>query len=214
MKLEDFYDDLMPRLSGADESLVKHETFAAVRKLCEEGWAWVMDVGPLNVRVGADTVYLNPLPENTSVGYILQAQFTPTDGSTGYLTATANLPLDRATLGTPATFYHAAGPGTIKLVPTPDKDHDKSLIVVCSVIPANVTVVLPDYFNTHYRDAVIDGVCSRMMAMSSKPWSNMTMATYHGRSFNNHIKRSRSISLRRFSLAENNWAFPRQFMGR
>jgi hypothetical protein len=212
MNLSDFLDDLMPRLSGAEERLILHETLSTVRRLCEEGWAWPLDFGPISVKEGKSLVYLDPMPCNTRVGYVLSAAFAASGPVTRPLApATARPVIDSMKRATPSAFY-MQDTGTLQLVPTPDKDYDNALSLVCTVIPTCVDTVIPDFFGTHFRDAVIDGVCARMMVMNSKPWSNGPLASLHGKSFKNHIKRTRDITKRRYSLGDRNWSYPRTFV--
>ena len=203
MKITDFYDDLMPRLPGADESLIEHETFAAIRKLCEEGWAWTITL-TMSVRKGQKRVYLDPMPENTKVGYILSASL-----GTRTMTPLVALPLNEDE-GSPMSFY-MEDTGTMRLNPIPDKDYPDGLTITATVIPMNKKVTIPDMFNTHYRDTVIDAVCHRMMIMSSKPWTNPSMGVHHGKSMKSGIKRIRDITNRRYGMGDNTWSFPRGF---
>jgi hypothetical protein len=94
------------------------------------------------------------------------------------------------------------------LYPTPSTDQSDVLSVSCTVIPRSKHTNLPELFSTHLRDAVIDGVCARMMLMVSKPWSNGPLAVTHNRRWRNHIKRTRDITRRRYSMSDGMWAYP------
>jgi hypothetical protein len=98
--------------------------------------------------------------------------------------------------------------GELLLHPTPLNEELNSLLVACTLIPTCDTCELPDYFYTHYRDAIIAGVCSRMMRMASKPWSDRASALMFGREFRNHIKRTRDITKTRYSFSDAPWRFP------
>lgn len=208
MKVTGFYDDLMPRLPGADESLVEHETYAAVRQLCEDGWAWPQDLDPLNLSADQPNIYLDPLPGDTRVGYVLLVTYQASGGARRALTPmTVAPPVDTVGSTTPRFFYLST-PGEMKLYPTPSEDQTDVLYVSCTVIPRTKNTTLPDFFSTHHRDAIIDGVCARMMLMTSKPWSNGPLALTHNRRWRNYIKRCRDITKRKYSLADGPWAFP------
>ena len=174
----------MPRLPGAAEEIVKHETFAALRELCEDGYAWVETIGPLSAGKDNPNIYLDPQFQNTRVGYILWADI-------------------------PSAFhgYMLEDPGHIVLTPTPEKDYSAKFKFAVTLVPMEERTQFPDYFWSHWRDAVIDGVCYRMMTMPSKPYTDKAMGLMHGRKFRNHVKRCRTIAKSRFSNTAN-WRYP------
>tara|TARA_R110000772_G_scaffold51809_5_gene118881 strand:+ start:6479 stop:7135 length:657 start_codon:yes stop_codon:yes gene_type:complete len=207
MKTSDFYDHIMPRITGAEEPLVLQETFSAIRQLCEEGWAWPVDYGPFSTTAGSRHIYLNPMPENSVVGYVLQVIYEPSTGGRVQLGTMQNVPPANEPNSSPRGVY-MEDTGTMVLYPTPDTSEAGSIRVSCTTIPTLVVAELPEMFMTHYRDAVIDTACHRLMMMDSKPWSSPTMAMFHGRRSRNHIKRIRDITKRRYSMGSSQWQFP------
>ena len=183
--IEKWLPDLMPRLPGATEELIRAETMAAVRELCEDGRAWTETVEPLHAN-DKGYIYINPLYQDTRVGYVLG------------LTANGH--------GVP---FQMIDPGTIQPAYLGNATTKYSALV--SVIPLHERTRLPELFWTHWRDAVIDGVCARMMAMPSKPWSSAQGAVLHGRGFRNHVKRCRMIT-KHMTQGEHPWRFPRSMV--
>ena len=203
----DWLPDLMPRLPGADEDLILRETFAAVREFCEDGLAWVEIIGPLSSQANNPNMYLDPLPGNASVGYVLQVTFRGSGGTFGReLRPVTGIPPSIAPASDPAAFF-MQDTGHLVLRPTPSKAHANAYEMSVSMIPSECGCQLPAVFRTHYRDAIIDGVCARMMLMHSKPWTNAGLATHHGKRFRNFIKRTRTQTKARYTSASL-WRYP------
>ncbi|MDX1297290.1 MAG: hypothetical protein R3260_03480 [Pseudomonas sp.] len=212
MNVTDFLDDCMPRLSGAEEALTTQEIFAAIRQFCEEGLAWVYDFGPVTITALDTHVTINVssgLPTDTKAGYVLKTEFrsSNTDNFKDFL-PTLSLPSNPDDTATDPTSYYAESPSSLLLIPQPTETHTNGFRAKVSVIPTATTVTLPDEFETHWRDAVIDGVMARMFNMPNKPWSNAQLALLHGRRFRNHIKRTRDIVKRRYGTDSSGWTFP------
>jgi hypothetical protein len=213
VNLSDFLDDLMPRLPGATEELVNHELYAALRQLCEEGWAWYQDI-TIDVKAAKQTYYLDPLPGNARVGYVLSAFYNPTSGYRRRLTPMVTIPAAIVPNPNPDSEddtpigYLMTDPGTMKLSPTPSADAPKGLTIGLTAIPLSPTCSFPDYFFTHYRDTLIDGVMARMQLMKSMAWSDTNLATINGRKWRNWLNRTRDITKRRYSTGDRNWRFP------
>jgi len=215
VSVQDFLPDLMPRLPGAEEELVMHETFAAIREFCEDGQAWIETLPSVSSKANNPNIYLNPQPDGRVVGYVKQVLFvgagtvSATSNSNGFrklLTPITTVPAF-VTTGQEPTAYMMADTGHLVLNPIPTLDHTKSYTIDISLIPTNVKARLPQEFLTHHRDAIISGVCSRMMLMISKPWSNPTTALYHGKRFRNFVKRSRALTNSKYSPGAG-WRFP------
>lgn len=209
MVITDFLDDLMPRLPGADEALVEAETLSALRQFCEEGLAWVYNY-PVQTITALDThIAINNIPANTSVGYLLLTEFKP-NSSDEYkeLYPALRLPTNPSDTATEPTHYYAESPSSLLLIPVPTETHTNGFRGAVSLVPTGSAVDLPDEFQSHWRDAVIDGVMYRMLTMVSKPWSNPQLSVIHGRKFRNAIKRARDITKRRYGTSSAAWRFP------
>lgn len=208
VKICDWLPDLMPRLPGADEALVLRETFAAVREFCEDGLAWVETTRPLTSGANNPLLYLDPLPDNAVTGYVLRVMFGNEANQTDrhQLGSLSIAPGSRST-GTDPSAYYMEDTGTLRLHPVPTVDHKQAYVVSLSMIPINQKVLLPNYFMSHHRDAIIDGTCSRMMLINGKPYSNAGLAVHHGKRFRNFVKRSRTLTRARYSEGAA-WRYP------
>lgn len=182
--IEKWLPDLMPRLPGATEELILAETLATIRELCEDGRAWVEEVGPYHVN-DKGVIYIDPLFQDARTGYVLQLKV---DGR--------GIPFEMVDTGTIRPLYNSV---------------NGKFTVIVSFVPLHARTRLPQMFWTHWRDAVIDGVCYRMMTMPSKPWSSAQGAMLNGRRFRNHVKRCRMIT-KHMTQGEHPWQFPRSAM--
>ena len=205
-QISDWYQYLMPMLPGITEEFLDVMLNATLREFCEDGRAWTEILGPLSSKADNPKILLDPLPGNTRVGYIYQVTFQTTPNTNKTLTPGASIPYLRPT-GDQPTAYFMEGPGVISLNPVPIRDWDDAYFVDASIIPLGPNIRLPEVFWTHWRDAVIDGVCGKCMMMISKPWTNPSVGTMHARKFRNHIKRARAIADGKFTDAQS-WAFP------
>jgi hypothetical protein len=203
---EDWFPYLMPMLPGITEEFLLVLLDATLREFCEDGRSWTEIIGPLSSTANNPIIYLDPLPSNTRVGYVQLLTFSSNIDSHKRLTPMAQMPYLRPSSDQPVA-YMMEDPGTINLNPIPTSDWPKAYTVDLSIIPLGPNIRLPEIFWTHWRDAIIDGVCGRAMMMISKPWSNPSIGTLHGKKFRNHIKRARAITDAKYTDAQA-WAFP------
>lgn len=203
---EDWFPYLMTRLPGITEEFLLLEIDACLREFCEDGRAWTEIIGPLSSSANNPKIYLDPLPNNTRVGYVRLATFSSNKDTNKRLSPMASLPYLRPSSDQPVA-YLMEEPGVVVLNPIPVKDWQKAYMFDLTVIPLGPNIKLPEIFWTHWRDAIIDGVQSRCMLMVSKPWSNPSLGTTFGKKFRNHIKRARAITDGKYTDAQA-WAFP------
>jgi len=209
----DWLDDVMPRVAGASEELVLQEISSAMRELCEDGMAWPLEVRPLGsvaddpaLDIGAALQALLGQPGVTP-GNVMRLTFSPDSGYQRVLAAAAAEPLRLSETADDPAAYMMVAPSMAHLYPTPRKDHPGAYTATVTVVPTAPDVVFPEFFRSHYLDAVMQGVLARMLPMGSKPWTDKASAVSAARSSRNHIKRSRAATLGRFTAAQG-WAFP------
>jgi hypothetical protein len=68
---------------------------------------------------------------------------------------------------------------------------------------------VPDWMYDRYFDDWLNGVQASMMAMIAKPWSNPTMAQYHGKVFRQKMAFAKQEAMRGFVFDAPRWRFPR-----
>lgn len=204
--VDDWLPQCMTRLPGITEELLRQEITDTIREFCEDGRAWTDTFGPLSAKANNPVIYLDPLFQNARVGYVWIAMFTNGKGAQKRLTPMASMPAYQPIADQPVGFLMEE-PGVVRLNPIPKGDLKNAFLFDLTVIPIDATCRLPAVFRTHWWDAIIDGTCSRCMMMVSKPWSNPSIGTMHGKRFRNHIKRARTITASKYNQAQP-WAFP------
>jgi hypothetical protein len=77
----------------------------------------------------------------------------------------------------------------------------------CLEDPANEWP-LEEWMYSTFHEGWIDGVQSRLMSQINKPYSNPTMASYHGKRFRKFMGRAKQIASRGYVYNKPNWKFP------
>jgi hypothetical protein len=113
--------------------------------------------------------------------------------------------------------YAIYRPGYISITTAPDAEARKYPLRVClalSVAPSCIECDCDDWdieewcWDTFFQ-AWLDGTLGRLYGMPSKPWSNPTIAVYHGRRFRNAMAYRKQEAIRGFSYNLPAWRFPR-----
>ncbi len=206
--VDDWLDDIMPHVPGATEKMVRQEIFAALRQFCDDGRAWVYNFQDESTVKDSPVLALNNMPDDTTLGYVLRIAFAQNPTYPKYLRSVSTPILVRSRKSDTPLAYYMETPTTIHVAPTPTQDLDNKYEVEATLIPTAADAKFPDEFRTHWVDAVIDGSLYRLMRQLSKPWSNTTAADFYGRSFRNHIRRSKAITNSRFSTGTSVWTYP------
>lgn len=71
--------------------------------------------------------------------------------------------------------------------------------------------VVPEWILTKYWRGILDGLLARMESQPSKPYTNTTLATYHGRSFKRTVSRARAEANSAHLYGGQRWQFPQNF---
>jgi hypothetical protein len=66
-----------------------------------------------------------------------------------------------------------------------------------------------DWMWDMFFDAWLNGMQSRLYGMPAKPWTNATLATYHGKRFRNKLAYHKQEAMRGFTYNTPTWRFPR-----
>lgn len=69
----------------------------------------------------------------------------------------------------------------------------------------------PMWIWPRYRIAFEHGICGRMMSQPVKPYSNVTLATYHSRCWRNELAKAVADVFRSFTFRGQNWNYPQAF---
>jgi hypothetical protein len=73
---------------------------------------------------------------------------------------------------------------------------------------ASVDNYLPARLWTKHFQALLDGVLSRMLMQPAKPYSNVTLGTYHAKRFRKFLALARADVEENSTFDGQNWVFP------
>jgi hypothetical protein len=110
-----------------------------------------------------------------------------------------------------------ATPGTIVLNTAPPQNDTYTATVALTVddpVGGDGFPVFPAWTLNKYGTGILDGLVARMMAQPAKPYSNMTLATFHMRKFRSAISQARGESVRQNLNNAQAWRFPQSFASR
>lgn len=187
---EKFYDEVLPDVPGCGQALAKNAIKQAVIKFCERSFVYqvdhpainaVADQGEYDWAPGANLKVVRP----ERVWYD-KVQLTPKtrddlDGIYAYWPDES---------GTPLYFVQEKLEKLI-LVPRPSAALASGILAKISVKPAQAATDIDDAIWEKYLEAIASGAKARLFAMKKKPWTDATLAAYHGGIFNEEIAQAR-----------------------
>lgn len=145
---------------------------------------------------------LSPWDAYTDIVGILGIEFQGTP-----LAALARKPGDTTTTSNRARGYWLEQPDTAVLYPIPTETVASALTFYVALTPKVTVTHLPRIAQTHFYEALRDGVLSRLFAHPSKPYSNPLLADFHGKRFRNSIALYAGQAKKGFAGA-GSWCFP------
>lgn len=185
------FDRLMntirPHLPGAVDEAIKQELFLTCDEFFSRSNVWRETVD-VEQRAGEDTATLMPF-----MGRIKRLMAVLLDGR----------PMYGAIISDPETikFRHRA-----------DTDRVLQAVIALTVndpLTREAFPVVPWQIIESYQDVLISGILARMMAQTSKPYTNLPLANYHQSRFKGGTSRARNEVNEGETYASSNWRFPR-----
>lgn len=118
-----------------------------------------------------------------------------------------------AATGWPAVFKtYNERPGAFQLYPTLKGNTAEGEGVVPWVslgFPrTRVAMGIPVVFERVWYEQILDGTLAKLLSQQDKPYTNPTLAQYHGRRFRNGISEARDMAQRQMSNSERGWQYP------
>jgi hypothetical protein len=187
---DQWMDSMRIRLPGALDGAILIETWNAAEELCRTAFVWRQT---LEVPLDTDTALYEIPTQDTIVAFLEIAHETMNvdDVLVDDRTRSLVLPAPPAPddLNTPIFL-------TTVLSPAPQNP-----IVLDDMLPDDVWVAC--------HDVLRDGVLSRMMSQPAKPYSNVALATFHGRRFRSGMAVLRNLTNTGRVPEAQNWRFPK-----
>jgi len=193
---------IIERVPGITESAVRDEIAYTVSDFCREGYPWRMLTDAYSVAVGEQDVAINPVGCDAKCIYVFKAYW----GNTELAHAGSRQPSD-STPGNPVAFVCDVSPDIVSLLPAPASSTSEFRALV-ALAPKDPSTAVPDFFETIHFEAIFHGALGRIYSQPFKPYTSTEAATYSFLQYRNRVNEARSMSLRGYTPAAQNWAFP------
>lgn len=183
--LDRLLDTIAVRAPGLVEGAARLELGSALREFCQETRAWQEDQ---TLTVGANTsnVVLPTPPVEAYPAWVLRMRVQG-----GQPLQSATLPMREIPGGQP-TYFFCPSPGVVTLSPATDKTYIFELTVSMVPTAAEANVLPSGFYDLHF-EALLSGALFRLYATPGRPYSNSTLAEYHGKRFRAEMARTRAI---------------------
>lgn len=203
VKLQTWLRDILPRTPGAVRKVAARELVLAAREFFERSAAWRVVIGPKDLRAVKKRYTLSPYDAYSDVVQILGVEL---EGCP--LQLYTRQPALGRSADRPLGFW-LESPDTVRLWPTPTVSVDEALTFAVALAPKLTVSHLPRMAQTHFYEALFDGVLGRMYAHPSKPYTDPTLAQYHLKRFRNAIGAYAGQAKQGFAPGAVSWRFPR-----
>lgn len=192
-------DDARVRLPGALDGTIQAELFRAVKEFCTRTNLWTEE---FDIEVEPQTQSYLENPDAYT------HQIFPPTGSTASKVMYA---LDQNTAPVPAQM---SVPNYIEFAGSPNETVTWKVTVALTIAdPVTRTgePVAPAWMFERYGETFLDGLLSRMMSQSAKPYTSLPMGAFHHGKFQQGIGRGRIEALRKNRYRAQPWIFPQSF---
>lgn len=203
-KLDTWLKDILPRTPGIVRKVAKRELVLACREFFERSAAWRVVVGPKNLIANKKTYYTSPYDAYSDVVRVFSVELSGSPLNV-LLRRPAGVEPE-ATL--PHSYYLNTTPAQVRVWPMPTTSKTNALTFYLALTPKVTVTKLPSIAQTHFYDAILDGVLGRIYAHPAKPYSNPTLGQYHLRRFSVAIGHYAAEAKKGFGEATS-WTFPR-----
>lgn len=193
---EEWQDDLLPKLKGADWAIVEEELRSAIQEFFERSRIWrveSIDYTPQNV-VADQSLYTVTVPANTLLVDIADAWFNDNE-----LTPSMPRELDvilpgwRTNKAVAPTLFYRPDDYTVRLVLTPNTSATSALRFSTILKPTIDAPDVPDWVYDQHREAIEHGTLARLYRMAGKPWSAPALAKDNRGEFDALINKQRNL---------------------
>jgi hypothetical protein len=197
-----FMNNARMRLTGATDGVLQQELFSVMDEFFKGSNVWNEDIELFIPGMQpAGTIYQLAPASPALIDKLLWVFEKPTDTSIGRGARIG------AYMGTP-------GEMTLRLQPSSDTTYIATVaLTVDDPLDRSGYVQFPAWVLARYRDALLDGLLSRMMTQPSKPYTNPQMAVFHMRKFRQATASARVEWTRNNNYGAQAWAFPGGFSG-
>ena len=184
-------DTIRPHLPGVVDPAVKQELFPACHDFFRKSDAWRESI-PFTLEAGKSTAEVMPYTGRIErLLYVLHG-----DRQVGGVT------MPDTHNGVVLFPFAASDTMTYNAVVS---------LTVSDPVQRDAFPIVPYDLVTKYREELMHGILSRMMAQPSKPYTNLSLGQYYLTKFNGGISRAKNAANTGNTFRSQNWAFPQTF---
>lgn len=180
-KWEDWLDDLMPHLPGAEQPLIEHYLRSAARKFFTDSLAWQVPIEAISLEAGEASYEISfDADEGEAVkivGSVLWA--TKTTRITGATRAQLRDLYGDYTLADPVAvpkYFTSDDAFSVLLIPPPAAALADAVTGMVAVRPVREATGLADEMALRYHDEIANGALSLLLSIPKKPWTDQALA--------------------------------------
>lgn len=203
-KLDTWLKDILPRTPGIVRKVAKRELVLACREFFEQSAAWRVVVGPKNLVANKRTYYTSPYDAYSDVVRVFSVELNGAPLKVMLRRPAGQEP----SATTPYAYFIGSSPSQVRVWPTPSTSVTNGLTYYIALTPKVTVTKLPSVAQTHFYDAILDGVLGRIYAHPAKPYSNPGLGEYHLKRFRAAIGRYSAEAKKGFGEAVS-WSYPR-----
>jgi hypothetical protein len=182
-------NNLRVQLPGALDAAIQLELFNTVDEMCRTAIVW-QDTLDVTLLLGQATYDI--APDDTEIVTLYSVEHATLDTSD-------------------VLFDDASHTLSLSAVPT-SADVTTPLFLDVALTPSTEVADPNDYLParlwTVHHQALLDGVLSRMLMQPAKPYSNVTLGTYHAKRFRKFLALARADVEENNTFDGQNWCFP------
>lgn len=187
-------NEIAPHVLGCPPTSIIAAARKAALELCRDGYAWMVDLDPIDVVADIDAYEaISPFPEGR-VFTVLRVIHNDAElpGITWDMLIRRNpTHPDIAVHATPA-MYSIQNSQWISLFPVPDTSITGGLRVHATLVPVSDSVGIERRVMDDYEDAIIRGALHRLLIMPNKTWTDIKLSDFYGRKFKHDVSQCRA----------------------
>jgi hypothetical protein len=206
-----WFDSIMAQAPGATTEVIELELTNALRTFCTKSFGWQEELGPWTAVAGT-ALDFNDSGTATGGVYpatydakIVQIMELEVDGVWG--TSVNHRTAVPSTSDT-VSGYYMTQPSTVVFQPAFATDKTDLVNIRAALAPENCTAKVPEYFRSHYFDAVLYGTLSKLLQHPKKPYTDVGMAIRYGAMFSTGIGTAKYMAKNKFGTSDPEWSFP------
>lgn len=205
MAITSWTNMILPRLAGANKTLVEEEIKRTIDNFCRDSTAWRRMIYGLHVDAGDREVEI--VVDDGSEAEVVQILRVYYDQQ--QLTPYSHTPWEVTTNRPTGWTAKSSDPSIIVLSTIPTQTLTDALDAWVALRPidpvTNATPLIDDLF----WETIFDGTLGRMYNQEDKPYGDTAKATYHLARYRNGIRKARDMGGRGFTGNAQNWVFPK-----